>query len=652
MLIYHLIPEAVALLLYFITTIYVLGEKEILRKNDQKRFFRVSLLTSLSIIENFFASCLVMGVLIFPVPVNYAMQTLYFILSFLLETAIFDLVMGTVRMYTPNQKRIDIETMFTRVIAVVGIVFILINIRTGWIFSIRGPNQNYVRGPLNPITAVLGSMMILMAVSCFLFERSYLPPQFMRITGYMPFFTILLMVYQVVFKNMQMTGMISFVVTFFWLLNISSDTMLTDNLTGLGNNKLMMSSLSYFYDRHYEFGLYVLNIRNLTKLSADLGVRTYDRLLVDIATKLTTFSGMKQVFRMIGKDIFIIIGPAPSDGSCNAFCNRLIDLFTNLWHIDGSDIGLKTEITMIPCPVVAADVDEVNFILNYIMGMNVVKMAESKNVYFTVCDLNMKERINRQEYVLQLLTESLGSGKMRFNFQPIYKSNGEYNGYAECLARLWDPKIGKYIPPSEFIPIAEKEGLIGAIGRAGLEYSCKIIRNAIKSGVNPPTISVNFSARQFYSKNVVSVVLDVLKQYEVPSQYIKIEITESYLIENFDVVKRAMVKLVDSGIGFYLDDFGSGYASISKYVNLPFECIKFDHSMLASASPNNKTDIFLKAIVPCFMDLGFKIVFEGVEQSDSLSYVNSFGCVFVQGYYFSVPLKSADFCSLIGISDV
>jgi len=114
MLIYHLIPEAVALLLYFITTIYVLGEKEILRKNDQKRFFRVSLFTSLSIIENFFASCLVMGVLIFPVPVNYVMQTLYFILSFLLETAIFDLVMGTVRMYTPNQKRIDIETYFTR----------------------------------------------------------------------------------------------------------------------------------------------------------------------------------------------------------------------------------------------------------------------------------------------------------------------------------------------------------------------------------------------------------------------------------------------------------------------------------------------------------------------------------------------------------
>jgi len=652
MLIYHLIPEAIALLLYFITTIYVLGEKEILRRNDQKRFFRVSLLTALSIIENFFASFLVMGVLIFPVPVNYAMQTIYFILIFLLETAMFDLIMGTVRMYTPNQRRLDVEKVVARVIAVVGILFMLINLRTGWIFSIRGPNQNYVRGILNPISAVLGSLMIIMAVSCFLFERAYLPPQFMRITGYMPFFAILLMVYQLIFKNMQMTGMISFVVTFFWLLNISSDTMLTDNLTGLGNRKLMMSSLSYFYDRHTELGLYVINISNLTKLSADLGVRTYDNLLVDISTKLTTFSGMKQVFRMVGKDIFVIIGPAPSDGSCNSFCGRLIDLFSDLWHIDGSDIGFKTEITLIPCPVVAADIDEVNFILNYIMSMNVPKMSESENVNFTICDLKMKERINRKEYVLQLLNESLDNGKMRFNFQPIYRSNGEYYGYAECLARLWDPKIGKYIPPSEFIPIAEKEGLIGAIGRAGLEYSCKIIRNAIKSGVTPPTISVNFSARQFYSKNVVAVVLDVLQQYEVPAKYIKIEITESYLIENFDVVKRAMVQLVESGVGFYLDDFGSGYASISKYVNLPFECIKFDHSMLMSARPNNKTDIFLRAIVPCFKDLGFRIIFEGVEKSDSLSYVNSFGSVFVQGYYFSVPLKSADFCSLIGIGEI
>ncbi len=652
MLIYHLIPEAVALLLFFITTIYVLGEKEILRRNDQKRFFRVAFWASFSIIENFFASFLVMGVLIFPLPVNYLMQTLYYILIFILETSMFDLVMGTVRMYTPNQQRIDIETFISRCLAVVGIVCILINLRTGWIFSIRGPNQLYIRGPFNIISAVLGSIMILMAVSCFIFEKAYLPPQFMRISGYMPFFAILLMVYQIIFKNMQMTGLIGFVVTFFWLLNISSDTMLTDNLTGLGNRKLMMSSLSYFFERHSEFGLYVINIRNLTKLSADLGVRTYDSLLVDISTKLTSFNGMKQVFRMVGKDIFVLIGPAPSDGSCNSFCNRLIDLFSDLWHIDGSDIGLKTEITMIPCPVVASDVDEVNFILNYVMSASVVKMSESRNVYFTVCDLKMKERINRQEYVFQLLTEALDSGKMRFFFQPIYKSNGEYRGYAECLARLWDPKIGKYIPPSEFIPIAEKEGLIGAIGKAGLEYSCKIIHKAVKSGVNPPTISVNFSARQFYNKNVVSVVLDVLKQYDVPAQYIKIEITESYLIENFDVVKRAMVQLVDNGVGFYLDDFGSGYASISKYVNLPFECIKFDHGMLASARPNNKTDIFLKAIVPCFMDLGFKIVFEGVEASDSLSYVNSFGSVFVQGFYFSHPLKSADFCALLGMGDV
>ncbi|MCR5731449.1 MAG: GGDEF domain-containing phosphodiesterase [Sphaerochaetaceae bacterium] len=647
MLIYHLIPEVISLLLYLITTIYVLGEKEVLRKEDRSRFFRVATWASLAIIQNLFASLLVMGVLLFPLWLNYIMQSLYYIFVLCLEVSMFDLVFGTIRIYTPNQKRIESFYIASRVIALLGLMLILLNLKTGEIFSLEGPEQIYVRGPLNVISAVSGSLMILIVIVSFLLEKDYLPPQFIRITGYMPLFTVIIMFIQIFFRNMQLTGLISFVVAFFWLLNIASSTLLTDTLTGLGNDKLMMSSLSYFFEKHIEFSLFIINIRNLEKLRRDLGSRTTDNLLIKIANKLNSYSETRQVFRVPDKEKFTIFGPAPSANDANIFCKQLIEVFSELWHVDNSDIALRTDITMIPCPVVAADVNELLRLFNYIGSTRFVSNNESNNVVFNICDLKMKERIYRQEYVLSLLTKTLESGAMLFSFQPIFNIDGVYDGYAECLARLYDPKTNILISPKEFIPIAEKEGLIRDVGKAGLEASCKIIKEALDSGIEAPIISVNFSARQFYRKNIVSSVLDIMEKYGVPSKYIKIEITESYLIENFDIIKKAMLDLGNKGIGFYLDDFGSGYSSISRYLNLPFECIKLDHTLLAAANGNERSDILLKAIIPCFKELGYKIIFEGVEKKEIFDYVKQFGDVSIQGFYFSKPYDVDEFCKLI-----
>lgn len=646
MLVYHLIPEAISLLLYLITTIYVLGEKEMLRKEDRGRFFRVAIWATLTIVQNFFSSLLVMGILIFPKSLNFVMQTLYFVFVIYLEVAMFDLILGTIRLYTPNQKRMDIFVIASRAIALMGLLCILLNFKSGLIFSFVGEHQLYVRGPLNFISAIPGSLMIFIIIICFLLEREYIPPQFMRITGYMPLFAILIMLAQISFRNMQLTGLISFVVAFFWLLNIASNTLLTDTLTGLGNMKLMNSSLSYFFDKNIEFGLFVINISNLQKLRNDLGTRTSDSLLMNVATKLSSLAETKQVFRILNKEKFVVVGPSPSEGSSNIFCTRLINLFSEMWHVDGSDIGLKTEITLIPCPVVASDMSELTRLFEYISSTRFITENDTDNVIFNICDLKMKEKIYRQEYVLSLLTKTLEKGEMEFCFQPIFSKHGIYNGHAECLARLYDPKTGTSIPPSEFISLAEKEGLIGAIGRAGLESSCKIIKDALDNGLKAPIISVNFSARQFYSKNIVSSVVDVLEKYSVPAKYIKIEITESYLIENYDVVKRAMLSLEKRGIGFYLDDFGSRYSSISRYINLPFECIKLDHTLLVAAYGNEKSDIFLKAIIPCFKELGYNIIFEGVEKQETLDYVKQFGDVSIQGFFFSRPISFKDFCIL------
>ena len=145
--------------------------------------------------------------------------------------------------------------------------------------------------------------------------------------------------------------------------------------------------------------------------------------------------------------------------------------------------------------------------------------------------------------------------------------------------------------------------------------------------------------------------MSCISRHGIPSSCIKIEITESYLISNYEQVRMMMDELVAQGVGFFLDDFGSGFSNIPRYINLPFECIKYDHSLLKSSETNEKTDRLLRALTPSFISFGYRIVFEGVEKEDNLSYVSSFGDVYVQGYYFSYAVPERRFCSMLGLEE-
>ncbi|MGN0906758.1 MAG: EAL domain-containing protein, partial [Bullifex sp.] len=306
-------------------------------------------------------------------------------------------------------------------------------------------------------------------------------------------------------------------------------------------------------------------------------------------------------------------------------------------------------------PVVAGDYDEVMSILDYTDGNQLAMhpAADSErrtgNVSLLICDVKTKSLINREHYVLAKLRQACARGGFEYYYQPVYRVTGEFSGFAECLLRLRDDDHGVYISPYEFIPIAEKYGLIGIIGDYVLGASCALVRKFIDSGMTPPVLSVNFSARQFYDVTMPENVMKCIRQHDIPASCIKIEITESYLITNYDQVREIMDELVGQGVGFFLDDFGSGFSNIPRYINLPFECIKYDHSLLKSSETNPKTDRLLKAMTPNFISLGYKIVFEGVEKEDNLSYVSSFGDVYVQGYYFSYAVPEKRFCAMLGL---
>ena len=440
-----------------------------------------------------------------------------------------------------------------------------------------------------------------------------------------------------------------FVALFFCVFNLSTNQLLSDELTGFGNQEIFKSNVQYLFQKKKVFTIIKIRIRSLSEFKKAFDQNETNSLLIDISARLLRVKHLLKIFKT-DDDEFSIIAPGLDDSACTKLAQEVVDVFTEDWIVGNSVIKLISDVMVLACPTVAENYSSVESIFDYIKR-NEFEIDGGSNVILRICDIKTKALISRENYVLNVLKNACINKSFEYYFQPIYKVSGEYSGIAECLIRLYDYNHNSYISPSEFIPIAEKNGLIGIIGEYVLNAASVLIRKAIDKGIVPPIISVNFSARQLFDVNLVKDVMSTLAKYNVPTNCIKIEITESYLITNYDAVCKVMDELVDKGVGFYLDDFGSGFSNIPHYINLPFECIKYDHSLLKSSAINKKTDSLLKAITPSFNKLGYKIIFEGVEEEDSLSYVASFGDVYVQGYYFSCAMPQENYESMLGLDN-
>ena len=210
---------------------------------------------------------------------------------------------------------------------------------------------------------------------------------------------------------------------------------------------------------------------------------------------------------------------------------------------------------------------------------------------------------------------------------------------AEALLRMDDAQMGS-VPPSEFIPLAEELGIIGELGRWVLEQVCSMLHDFHQKGKEMPTISVNFSGLQFNDTRTVSEIIKLMEQYSIPPEKIEIELTETTFIGKFfDEALSVMKPLIDYGIKFHLDDFGTGYSNFSYLVNLPFQCIKIDKSILRHTKTKDSKYQFIASIIRIIKQMGFCTIVEGVENEEQFFYLQKNGCDMVQGYYTSPPIE-------------
>lgn len=273
------------------------------------------------------------------------------------------------------------------------------------------------------------------------------------------------------------------------------------------------------------------------------------------------------------------------------------------------------------------------------MAINKIKGDYHKRVSYY--DDTLRDNIMYEQELIADLDKAIRENQFKMYLQPQMSSEGRLLG-GEALVRWMHPVKGQ-IMPGDFIPVFEKNGLISDVDRYIWETACKQLRKWKEEGRDDLYISVNISPRDFYFLNIYQVFTDLIEKYEIDPKYLKLEITETAVVMDFNRQLDLISRLRKTGFTVEMDDFGSGYSSLNMLKDIHVDVLKIDMAFLKKAEDEDRSRKILQMIISLSRQLGMPVITEGVENAEQVRFLTEMGCDMFQGYYFAKPMSVADF---------
>lgn len=411
-----------------------------------------------------------------------------------------------------------------------------------------------------------------------------------------------------------------------------------DNLTNLRNRLSFRNKVSEYVRNKEEFSIMILDIDKFKRINDTLGHNAGDELLVEVSKRLNEIKdSITKVFRIGGDEFVVVIKSGDKDIIYN----------TSLKIIEGfkRDVKVNEILLNINCSMGVSIYPKDSNNLDDIIKFSDIAMYESKAKGYgrlEFFNISMKEKIDRRVLIENNLTEAIKNNKLKLFMQPkIYKDGKSVAGF-ECLLRWTDDELG-VVYPDEFISVAEESNLIIALDEWVIKEGLKINKNLQDKNIAFVPVSINISGKHFTKDYLIDSVKNNLERFQIEPKYLKLEVTESVLIEETEKAIKNMEKLKSLGVKISMDDFGKGYSSLTQLIQLPIEELKVDREFIKEVNKDTRKKNIVKLIVNTAKELGLNIVAEGVENDDEKKYVIDSGCDEVQGYYYSKPLPEEEF---------
>lgn len=416
---------------------------------------------------------------------------------------------------------------------------------------------------------------------------------------------------------------------------------LHDTLTGLPNRVLFMERLQQALDRFkqqptYKFAVLFLDCDRFKVVNDSLGHVVGDQLLVAVAYRLASCLRPSDTLARLGGDEYTILLEDIEDSSdATQIAEQLQKQLTIPFQLHEHEVFINASIGIVADP---SDYDQPEHLLRD-ADTAMYRAKELGKARYQVFDEGMHHRALASLQLETDLRRALERQEFVVNYQPIVSlTSGTICGF-EALVRWYHVDRG-FISPAEFIPIAEETGLIVSIGEWVLREACRQMRMwQHQLPTHPPlTISVNLSAKQFWQPNLIEQIDAILQETELDSRSLKLEITESAIIDNDESVTAILQQLRNRQIQLSIDDFGTGYSSLSYLQRFPVDTLKIDRSFVSKIGETGENLEIVRAIVTLAHNLAMSAIAEGVETTQQLSHLRAAGCEFGQGYFFSKPL--------------
>ena len=416
----------------------------------------------------------------------------------------------------------------------------------------------------------------------------------------------------------------------------------TDLLTGLPNTFAGTELIAELVKNNKPFAAVSIDIDGLNSINNSMGFDMGNKVLIEIGSRWKkianegTTSTLDFISRISGDEFSLVIRNYYSEEEIETTIRQYMEAVIRKISIDGYDFSMTASFGYAVFPTDADNLDSL-ISYSYVAMKEIKRLKNGEHILRFSSDMfNVRDQLAIDNKVRDALEKDL----IYFNLQPQYDMSHKLRGF-EALARMKDSE-GNNIRPDEFIPAAERLGLISKVDMEVHKKVASFFSELLKKTGADITISINVSVKHMMKSDFMAEICNFIENCGIPASQIELEITESVLIESAEKTERNITELKGMGVNIAIDDFGTGYSSLSYLNSFPSDVLKIDKSFIDKMNESSTSEKYVEAIISLAHVMDLEVVAEGVEEEEQLETLRRINCDYIQGYIWGKPLPKEE----------